>query len=275
MSHSNSQRLIQRRPVSRRSGRNGLCFGCNNYRPLSIRVSLGTFPQEKSRRQTPYPIGFKGQYSYIHPHFRRQVARCQRSRSFAAGSRCILRNGPRLPGLRKALRLQPDSCIFRYSGQNKHAIQKTLFASCRKGNRTSLRSNNHAYRLLYEQALSGYTSSSEVSGCQHRKDTRFSHQQFYSAIANHNTTISQQVAGGTVFQMDQAAPEDKEVLWNIRKCRQVSGLDRGLCLYPRSDTKKTAEPSRKSLHNFTNFKCICFRKNRPFSTGYGERLQSL
>jgi len=64
---------------------------------------------EQSRRHTPYTVGSKGQFSYVHPHFERQAARCQRTRSFKLGSRCILRNGPRLSGLRKAFCLMRSS----------------------------------------------------------------------------------------------------------------------------------------------------------------------
>ena len=214
---------------------------------------MGTFPKEQSRRQTPYTAGSKGQHPYIHPYFRWQVARCQRSRSFATGSRCILRYGSRLCGLRKALYLQPDSCIFRHPGQIEHAIPKALFTSSRQGNRASMRPNNHSYRVLYKQALPRHSSSSEIQGCQYRQDPRVSHQQFYFASTNDSPAVSQSLAGRAVLQMDQAAPENKEILWYFRECRKDSGLDSSLCLCPRSDNEKASQPLRKVSTQFYKF----------------------
>ena len=226
--YRHSQRVIQRRFVSRRTERNSICSGCNHYRSMPLSVPLGTISKEQSRCQAPYTIGPKGQHSHIYSHYRRQVERCQRSRSVAAGSRCILRNGSRLSGLQKALYFQPSPCIFCYPSQKEHAIQETLFTYRRQGNRASMRSNNLTYRFLSEQALSRYTAPSEVPGCKFRKDTRVSHQQFHFATINDCTTISQPLASGTFFQMDQAAPQNKAILWYFRECRQDSGLDLSL-----------------------------------------------
>lgn len=211
---------------------------------------------------TTYTAGPEGQHFNVHPYFGWQAARCQRSRPFTFGSRCISRNGSGLPGLRKALCLQPPPCIFRYPGKIKHAIQKTLFTSSRQDNWVSMRLNNYSYPVLHKQTLPRQSASSKIQGCRHREDIRVSHQQFQLAGINCNSTVSQQVAGGTFFQMDQAAPKDKESLWYFRECRKNSGLDSSLCLYPRSDNEKAAQPLGKSLHNFTNFESISFRKDR-------------
>lgn len=271
-SNRHCQRPIQRRLISRRSRRDSICSGCNHYRSLSVSISLGTISKEKSCCQTPYTLGPKGQHSHIHPHFRWQTTRCQRSRSFKAGSRCILRNGSRLSGLREAIHFQPDSSIFRYPSQSKHAIQKTLLKSCRQDDRASMRSDNHTYRLLYKQALPRYSTSSEVPRCRIWKDIRISHQQFHFTSINNSPTVSKPMAGRTVFQMDKATPENKEILWYFRECSQDSSLDSSLCLYPRSDNEKASQPPRESLHNFTNFERISFREDRTLSIGYGKEL---
>ena len=273
-SHCHSQRAIQKRLISRRSERNRLCSRCNHNRPLSFSVSLGTFPKEKGCCQTPYAAGFKRQHSYLHPYFRRQTARCQRSRPLTVGGRRILRNGSRLSGLRKAVRLQPDPSIFCYSCQNEHAIQKTLFASGRQNDRTTMRSNNHTYRVLYRQALPRHLASSEIQGYYYRENTRFSHKQFHITGVNHSSTVSLQVAGRAVFQMDQATSEDKEILWDLRKCCEDSSLDSRFSLCSRRDNEKAAQPPGKSLHNFTNFERVSFRKNRFLSIGYGKKLHA-
>ena len=130
--YRHSQRIIQRRLVSRRPERDSVCSGLNHYRFMPVGVSLGTFSKEKSCRQTPYSIGSKGQHSHIHLHFGRKTTRCQRPRSSRFGSRLILRYGSRLSGFQKTIYFQPDPCIFRYPGQSKHEIPKALFISSRK-----------------------------------------------------------------------------------------------------------------------------------------------
>ena len=272
-SHSHCSQALQRRYFSRRSRRNCLRSGLNNHRPLSFSVSLGTLPKEQSRRQAPYTAGSKGQYSYIHLHFGRQAARCQRPRSSKLGNRCILRNGPRLSGLRKAFCLQPGSCFFRYPGQIQYAIQKALFISSRKSDWASMRSSCHSYRGLYKQTLSRYSAPGKIQRCRHREDTYFSHEQFHLTSINHSSTVSQQVAGGAFFQMDQATPENKTILWYFRECRQDSGLDSSFCLYLGRDNEKAARSPRKPLHNFTNFEPIGFRKDRYLSIGYRNQFQ--
>jgi hypothetical protein len=73
----------------------------------------------QSCSQTPYSAGPKGKYTNIYPYFKRQVARRQRSRSFATRSWCILRDGSRLSGFQKALCLQSNPCLFRNPSQSK------------------------------------------------------------------------------------------------------------------------------------------------------------
>ncbi len=117
----------------------------------------------------------------VYPYLRWQVTRCQRSRSFAVRSRCILCNGSRLSGLQKTLRFQPDSCIFCYPSQEEYTISKALFDPVQKdtglGYRTSIRPDNRSNRVLYKQALSRHSAPSEVQGCLYRQNTCVSHQQ--------------------------------------------------------------------------------------------------
>ena len=267
-----SQRVIQGRFLSRRTERNSICSGCNHHRSLPVCVPVGIISQEKSCRQTPYTIGPEGQHSNVHSHFRRQVERCQRSRSSTIRRRCLLHYGSRLSGLQKTLLFQPDSSIFCYPSQEEPSIQKTLFTSRRQDNWASVRSNDHANRVLSEQTLSRHPASSEVPGSKFQKDTCVSHQQFYFATANDCSTVPQPLASGAFFQMDQAAPENKEILWYFGECSQDTGLDSSLCLCPRCDTEKTSQTTGESLHNFTNFKRISFRKDRTLSAGYRKRL---
>ena len=82
------------------------------------------------------------------------------------------------------------------------------------------------------------------------------------------------MAGRTVFQMDQAAPADQSVLWDICQRRKDAGLDSGLRLFTCSDPQKKAQSRPESLHNSTVFKCVDFRENTYFRSVFARVLQN-
>ena len=83
------------------------------------------------------------------------------------------------------------------------------------------------------------------------------------------------MADRAVFQVDQAASEDKELLWyHGERCEDTS-LDSSVSLCPRGNYEKASQPPGKSLHNFTDFERISFRKNPTLSVGYRQQLQKL
>ena len=100
-----------------------------------------------------------------------------------------------------------------------------------------------------------------------------SHQQLLFATVDDNSVVPQSVAGRTVFQVDQAAPEDKELLWYLGKRCEDTSLDSSFGICTRSNYEKASQPPGKSLHNFTDFERISFRKNTTLSAGYSQQLQ--
>ena len=82
------------------------------------------------------------------------------------------------------------------------------------------------------------------------------------------------MAGGTVFQMDQAAPVNQSFLWDFRQCRKNAGLDSRLRLSTRSNPEKTARSRPKPLHNSTVSKCVDIRENTPFKSVFARVLQN-
>ena len=67
---------LHRRRTWARYRQHGLCSRRDNYRPVSIRFSLGAFPSSKSRYQTAYVARSTWQYPYVYPHLRWQTTRC-------------------------------------------------------------------------------------------------------------------------------------------------------------------------------------------------------
>ena len=53
--------------------------------------------------------------------------------------------------------------------------------------------------------------------------------------------------------MDQAAPENQGLLWNFRKRRKDSGMDRNIGICIGGHYQKTLKNRVESLHNFTDF----------------------
>ena len=119
--------------------------------------------------------------------------------------------------------------------------------------------------------LTGKNAACPLPRSRDQKMLFFSDQQFYSAAADYSPTFQSTVAGGIVFQMDQAAPADQVLLRDVAKCGQDSGLDRHFRLCPCRNTQKKAGPRTKSLHNFTGFERHYFGKNSHFIgiPGYG------
>ena len=74
-------------------------------------------------------------------------------------------------------------------------------------------------------------------------------QQLRPAGADHRRPLQMPVAGRTVLQMDQAAPQDQALLRHLRERRQDANLDRGIRLRPDRHHQKTPRSAGQSLHN--------------------------
>src|SRR5260370_6368854 len=79
--------------------------------------------------------------------------------------------------------------------------------------------------------------------------------------ANRRATLSQPLASGVVFQMDQATPAHQKVLRHFCKCAEDSNMDRHLGLRARGDCQKAIEARRQPLQNSTNIERLALRKN--------------
>ena len=269
-----SQRPLQYRLVSRRFGRNRLCSRFNDYRPLPVSFSMGKFSQNQSSYQAPHIAGSEGKHSRIHPHFRWQIARCQRSRFLTNRSWRLLCHGSRISRLPATIFSQPDISLFRNPRKIKHQIQAALFAPSGQDNRSNLRPDNRTRGCRHQERLSGKTPSREVPRFRNRKEPCLPYEQLYSASINDSSIVSQSLAGGVVFQMDKATPQDQNIFRDVRKCREIPNLDRCLSLRSCSHHEEAAQSQGEPLHNFTDYKRYCIRENIYISVGYRDGLQN-
>ena len=265
---------LQRRILRFRVGTNGLCTRCHNHRLVPDHVSVGPVPTEQGSYQTPYITGFALQYPNFHSHLRRQIPRSQYARHCSLRTRVVLRYGSRLSGLLQIIqsltgfRLLPDPCKIQ------SPMSENLLASGRSVNRSDLRSDDHAHRILSEQRLSRKTATCKILRRRNRSYFCLPDQQFQSAGPDNCTTLSLTLASGDLFQMDQTTPAHQKFLWNIGECGQNTNLDCHLRLRYRCHSEKTTSSPLQSLHYFTGSKRLSFRKSSALSTIYKNQLQN-
>jgi len=137
-----------------------------------------------------------------------------------------------------------------------------------------MRSDNIDYRVLSRKRLSGETPTHKILRRRNGENTGLSNQQFFASSPDHRSTLPMPLAGRALFQMDQTASPDQDLLWHFRKRSQDSGMDCGFRLCSRGYHQKASEPESKPLHNSTDFKRNHFRKNPYFTGAYRFRLQN-
>src|SRR4249919_319441 len=101
----------------------------------------------------------------------------------------------------------------------------------------------------------------QVQRSTNRQAASVPHQQFRPRRAHHRKALQIPLAGGTVLQMDQAAPAHQSVLRHQRECRQIANLDRRLGLRPGRHREKAPRAAGDPLRNSTDFESHPVREN--------------
>ena len=214
ISHSNSTTFVHQRRVQFRTGKYSLCSGLFDYRSLPKCVSLGPLQKDKGSNQTAYSFGSSWQHSHVHSYYRWKAPRRQCVRYSNPGSRQHLRYGPRLYGLRTTLYDASKYCLFRYQGQSKFKMPSNLLSPSRQNQRVEVRSDRNANRILHCQGLSRKNQTDKILRSRKRQKFCFPNQQFSFASNDSNRTLPVSLADRIIFQMDKAAPPNKDILWN-------------------------------------------------------------
>ena len=265
---------LQYGTVSRRIKRNRLRTRRHNHRSLPVHVSMGQLPQAQGSHQTPYAARSARQHPNFYPYLRRQTSRSQHTRHYPAGSGSLLCDGSRISGLQATVQNHSGNSLLCDSSQVQSQMPPGLLSSSGAGNRNYLRPVSHAHRLLSSQGLSGKTAARKISRCRNQQNPGVPDQQLHAAAADYCQAVSLSLAGRIVFQVDQAKPQNQDVLWNFGKRRQDSNLDCSIRLCHRRNHEKAAQSQGKSLHNPTGLERICIRANRTYSATYRNRLQN-
>ena len=77
-----------------------------------------------------------------------------------------------------------------------------------------MRSDPKANRVLHFQGLSRETQTDKIFRLRKRQNLCFPNQQFSFAFDDDNKTLPMSLANRIVFQVDKAAPSNKDILWN-------------------------------------------------------------
>ncbi len=85
--------------------------------------------------------------------------------------------------------------------------------------------------------------------------------------------LQEPLAGGIVFQVDQAASSYQEVLRQFRECGEVTNMDRRVGLCPRRHRQEASQSGRFALHFVTDIFTDPVRENAHTAGLRGRRLQ--
>ena len=148
-------------------------------------------------------------------------------------------------------RLDPGLRVLRDPRQAQHGVSARLFPRCRSDDGSSLRPDHQAHRRKNRPRLS---AASAPSGFQHDNDKRlaFLTNNFDLPALDHCTTLQVPLAGGAVFQMDQAAPAHQGFSAPRKMPSKPKSGSRLRRLRARRHHQKAPGRTSIALHNFAN-----------------------
>ena len=126
-----ARRLYAGDESGRGSDQHRLCAGLDDHRSVPVGVSVGAFPFDQGGGEDAHAARSARQHSELHPHFRRQAARCSCARYAASRSRRHLRHGSRLRRFRPPARAAPGRRLLRDSRQVEPRCAPGLFGAGR------------------------------------------------------------------------------------------------------------------------------------------------
>ena len=130
---------------------------------------------------------------------------------------------------------------------------RRIYSAPRSQRRHHLRSDRRTHRYHQSQGLPRASASYSIQGSRDRENAGIPNQQFHLAASDHLRTLQGTLAGGTVFQMDQAASAYQKILRQLRECGEVTNLDRCVSLCPRRHHQEAPQSGRLALHFVTDF----------------------
>jgi hypothetical protein len=249
---SPSQAFVCWRRLRHLSSADRLCFRLHNDRPLPQLVSLGPFSQTQSGGQGSYPDGSTGKHPLLYPHYSWQSARYQHPRPIDSRARFFLHYGPRLHRFCSPLYIYAKLIIFHYPGQEQSRLHSKIVPRGRQNNRTAQRSDHCPSRPPNIPGVSRSFATHQLLRFRKPQPSRFSYEQFFSSSPDHCSALQISLAGGTLFQMDQATFTDQGLFRHIPERCENPNLDCHQRLCSCGHRQKRTQSRTKSQRNFAN-----------------------
>jgi len=247
-----SPEALPRRRTGYPTGSFSLCPGFHHDRSMPCLVSLGHISQDQRGDQDPHIAGHQGFYPRLHQHDNRRHQRPQHPGCRSAGKRIRRYPGPWLCGLQAAVRHPYPAGILCYSCQEQSEILPSGIPESGQSIRTSGRSDNLSQRKEIQKLLSGDPAACLLRGPGNQEASRLPHQYILPSRQDSGRYLQTTLADRVVFQVDQATPENQNVLRHISQCRQNTSMDCRQHLRARCHHEKAAPSTGKSPHNSTN-----------------------
>ena len=208
------------------SEEHSLRAGCDDNRSVFESVRLGSVSQSQGSRQAAYALGSARRNPSVYPHQRRKDARSQCAGLHANRSWSVLRDGSGLLGFHSTLWLASSRRVLCNESQSQHERSTNLFQARRSNDRSRLRSNGIAQRVLRHATLPRELEAHTIQRCRKWQDTHLPDEQLCASTIDDCSTVQKSMASRVVLQMDQAALENQEVPGQQRKRRQDANLVR-------------------------------------------------
>src|SRR5271156_4867743 len=240
---------LRRRFLWRGSEGNGLRARHHDDRLVPVRLSVGAVSQCQSRGQTAHAARSARQYPGFYSYQRRENARGQHTRAGAWG---FLHRGSRLLGFQAAVSLSRSGQLLCHARQGESASAASLLPSGGSRHRIDLRSDDLAHGILLAQRLPDAAAAHPFQRSEDRQAADLLDQQLCAARFDDRRSVSMPLAGGAVFQMDQAASSYQTVLWHFRERGEDTDLDRRVGVGVGGHREKALEYLGEPLRNATD-----------------------
>jgi hypothetical protein len=174
----------------------------------------------------------------------------------------------------EALRLYTQLGLLRRARQVERVAPTTLLASGGQEHGRALGSDSDSDILRIRLSVSRCPAARKLLRRGDQQAAEIPDQQFCAPRTDHRANLQVSLAGGTVLQMDQAAPAHQSLLRDQRECGEDPDMDRGVGLCAGGNPTQAVEAAGQSLPNATDSERHAFRENAHFMRPSGHRWGS-
>lgn len=223
---------------------------------MPIAIPMGEVSKTQGRSEASYPSGLTCQHPHHCDRYDGSRPRRQHHGRVVLGTGLHIRDGSWLGGFLSAVPHSPRFGILCHTSQEKLSLPTPLLASSRQNHGAALRSDRFSWRLLCPKGLSRKTAPRPLLRSTDQQGSGFFNQQLPSTAFDYRPALPLSLAGGTVFQVDQAASAYQSLLWHQRQCRENSDLDRHLDLRLGGHRQKALEPRSQLVLDSTSVRVL-------------------